>query len=267
MDHFVVVDCETTGLDPAANKITEIAAITADLSGNIRSTYSALLAWDIDIPDKITQLTGITSELLRQKGQSPRKVLSRLAEITAGKDVVAYNSDFDFGFLRAEAKRLNVSLTHKSEICALDTARKAWPLLIKHRLSATATWTGASKPTHRAISDCLATLHVFCCATRKIQAGEIIEELKVDEFTITAMDIEELRSCAPNTELILWTRDTYDHINAYKEDAPHGQGLVFRFRKDRNSALCQKMATSKQVLIIIDSVEGATISMNFRSIT
>ena len=63
---FVVFDIETTGLSPKECKITEIGAIKIE-HGEITDKFSQLINPGVPIPPNITDLTGITDEMVADK--------------------------------------------------------------------------------------------------------------------------------------------------------------------------------------------------------
>jgi DNA polymerase III epsilon subunit-like protein len=103
-----VLDIETTGLDPLADHITEIAAIRAEVGpgGYIREigrfqTYVALpsIAGEvIEIPEFITDLTGIKTEDLRG---APRHwfAVDSVMDFARDSNLIAHNVPFDFAFI------------------------------------------------------------------------------------------------------------------------------------------------------------------------
>lgn len=99
-----VIDIETTGLDPATDHITEIAAIRAEVGadGSIREIgrFQTFVGSDasVVIPPEITELTGIRTEDLRG---APRKTTALVALHTFafGTSVIAHNAPFDLSFL------------------------------------------------------------------------------------------------------------------------------------------------------------------------
>ena len=60
-DDFVVIDLETTGLDPTQDKIIEIGAIRF-VNGEEKETFETLINPERPIPDFITKLTGINDD-------------------------------------------------------------------------------------------------------------------------------------------------------------------------------------------------------------
>ena len=62
---FTVVDIETTGLDPKKDKITEIGAIRVE-GGKIADTFHTLVNPGRRLEERITELTGLTDEALKE---------------------------------------------------------------------------------------------------------------------------------------------------------------------------------------------------------
>ncbi|WP_103110243.1 3'-5' exonuclease [Brevibacillus reuszeri] len=102
-----VIDIETTGLDPATDHITEIAAIRAEIITDTpglayreigRFQTFVALPPGVEIPPEITELTGIKTEDLRG---APRKTdaLVTLHSFAFGTTVVAHNAPFDISFI------------------------------------------------------------------------------------------------------------------------------------------------------------------------
>lgn len=97
---YVAVDIETTGLDPARDKIIEVAAIT--FQGNdILDEYSSLVYPQRTIPPEITRLTGITDAMV-QDAPTMVQVRSQLRPHLSNHVLIGHNVEFDLGFLREE---------------------------------------------------------------------------------------------------------------------------------------------------------------------
>lgn len=96
----VVIDCETTGLDPAQDRMVEIAAqrFAFDQKGRI-TKVERVRSWLEDphqpLPEKISQLTGLTDADLRDKAFDEVEVIRRLS---SAEIIVAHNARFDRPF-------------------------------------------------------------------------------------------------------------------------------------------------------------------------
>ncbi len=118
---FVVIDLETTGGSPSIAKITEIGAVKVR-GGEVIQEFQTLVNPEISIPPFITVLTGIANAMVIQAPKIGEAFFSLLEFIGSEKEVVliAHNSPFDIGFLKAAAESLNVAWP-KYQV--LDTAR------------------------------------------------------------------------------------------------------------------------------------------------
>lgn len=156
---FVVFDIETTGLSPKECKITEIGAIKIE-HGEITDKFSQLINPGVPIPPNITDLTGITDEMVADK---PRidSVLPEFLEFCHGCAVVAHNAQFDCGFIRYNAAELNLEF-HNKTVDTLKLSRELFPNERKHSLDAICKRLGVSLENHhRAVDDATATAEIF----------------------------------------------------------------------------------------------------------
>ena len=103
---FVVFDLETTGLSRFADKITEIGAVRIK-NGEITETFNELVNPEKLIPEKVTELTGITNEMVMDKAKIDQ-ALPRFLDFAKDAILVGQNSDFDIGFVRENAHNLGI---------------------------------------------------------------------------------------------------------------------------------------------------------------
>ena len=61
-DNYIVLDTETTGLNPARDKVLEIGAARIE-QGRVVETFETLIDTGVPIPERITELTGITDAM------------------------------------------------------------------------------------------------------------------------------------------------------------------------------------------------------------
>lgn len=158
---FCVVDLETTGGSPRDSSITEIGAVKVR-AGEVVGTFQTLVDPGQPIPPFITLLTGITQSMVT--GAPPiEAALPAFLEFCGDSVIVGHNVSFDLRFLQAEAVRLGYDkLTNRvSDTYAL--ARR----MIRHEVRNLKLGTLAAHlrspvtPSHRALDDAMATMHVF----------------------------------------------------------------------------------------------------------
>ena len=101
---YAIVDLETTGGRASRNKIIEVGIVIHD-GVQILDTYSSLINPECYVPYGITQLTGITQEMV-QDAPKFYEVARKIVEMTEGAIFVAHNVRFAYSFLREEFKRL-----------------------------------------------------------------------------------------------------------------------------------------------------------------
>jgi DNA polymerase III epsilon subunit-like protein len=155
-DH-VIVDLETTGLDPTDDEIIEIGAIR--LRGTAIEEFSVLVKPRGGVSPFITRLTGITPELLSREGSGLEEAMRRFERFADGLPLFAHNAAFDQSFLTAAARATGVPIRGPFHD-TLSLCQEAWPNLRNHKLSSVAKHVGAPTPDHRALGDARATLAV-----------------------------------------------------------------------------------------------------------
>jgi DNA polymerase-3 subunit epsilon len=156
---YAIIDIETTGGSSRLEKITEIAVYLHD-GEKITGEYTTLINPERNIPYFITNLTGITNEMVEDK---PRfyEVAKTVIELTEGRTFVAHNARFDYSFIREEFKSLGYNYKRK----LLDTvtlSRKLFPGHRSYSLGNICKDLGiVINDRHRAAGDALATVNLF----------------------------------------------------------------------------------------------------------
>lgn len=101
---IVYFDTETTGLDCRGCQIIELAMITY-VNGVKKSEYDEFIKTDKPLPSKITEITGITDQMLSE-GKNESDVAYDLKEkLTPGTLMIAHNCQFDLSFVYNLLKR------------------------------------------------------------------------------------------------------------------------------------------------------------------
>ena len=128
MKREVVLDTETTGLDPASgHRIVEIGCV--EVIGGIRSgpVFHAYLNPERDVPDEAYRVHGLSTSFLKDKPIFAEKVDDFL-EFIAADPLVIHNAAFDMRFLNAELTRLGfAALPMERAIDTVLIARKKFP--------------------------------------------------------------------------------------------------------------------------------------------
>jgi DNA polymerase III epsilon subunit-like protein len=126
------VDLETTGLDPLSDRIIEVAVIFYKPSSSKFDGYSALANPGFELPERITELTGITDEMLKDE-KTTAEIVEILLDRVGGRPIAAYNAEFDMSFLKSEAKRIGRRFDNVSH-CIMEYTKANHPNLRRYRL-------------------------------------------------------------------------------------------------------------------------------------
>jgi len=169
-EQFVIFDLETTGLDPSKHQIIEIGAIRVNRDSKQHDTFQALIITKRKLPKKIVELTGITDDLIKSEGITLEEALVGFRDFIGDLRLIAFNADFDLGFLHKAATQHNLEFRNPTS-CALRMARKAWPGRRSYKLADLARDGNISLSNqHRALSDCERTVHVYIAAASKLRS-------------------------------------------------------------------------------------------------
>lgn len=147
---IVAIDLETTGIDPAAERIIEIGAFKPE-TGEI---FRSLVNPKRPLPEKITALTGITGDMLADAPEEA-EALAQLVEFL-GEDVVllGHNIPFDHSFLAAAGERCSIALPGFFGIDTLRIARTLLPELKSKSLESLCIYFAmTNERAHRAFED------------------------------------------------------------------------------------------------------------------
>ena len=160
-DEYVVVDLETTGLDPYKGcEIIEIG-ITEIVNNKIVKNYSRFVKPKKQIPSFITEITNITNDMVKYE-DSIEEVLPRFRKYIGDRTIIAHNAKFDLKFLNYYLKELNLE-TIDNFICTLELLKQNSNYKGKNKKLETACeyYNIENKNAHRADSDTLATAKLF----------------------------------------------------------------------------------------------------------
>jgi len=172
---YAVVDVETTGGSPVHEKITEIAVYLHD-GNQVVAEFSTLLNPEKIIPVHITQLTGITNEMV---ADAPKfyQIARHLVEMTEGCIFVAHNVNFDYQFIRNEFLRLGYDY-QREKLCTVRLSRRLLPGKKSYSLGNLCQELNIGiNGRHRAPGDAYATAQLLGLLLRSGCNDEILEEI------------------------------------------------------------------------------------------
>jgi DNA polymerase-3 subunit alpha (Gram-positive type) len=158
---FVVFDLETTGAKSPPCRIMEIGAYRVR-GGRIIEEFQTLVNPETAIPPFISQLTGITNQMVRN---APKfgEVAENFLDFIGDSVLVAHNAQFDMRFLNHEINRVYAEYrVANPHLCTVRLSRRLLPDMENHRLKTLADYFSVSLVNHhRAAPDAHATAHVF----------------------------------------------------------------------------------------------------------
>lgn len=164
---FCVFDIETTGLSPQSCKITEIGAVIFK-DGEILDRFNTFSDPKVHIPENITNLTGITDEMVSGAPDNADAVREFL-KFAKNRILVAHNASFDTSFIRKVSQDNEIEFTNPY----LDTvalSRYANPELKRHKLDTLAEYFGLGDFNHhRACDDAEMLALILKCLFDKIK--------------------------------------------------------------------------------------------------
>ena len=121
----VVLDTETTGLDPSqGHRIIEIGALEIVNRKATGRTFHVYLNPDREIDAGAIAVHGLTNEFLADKSRF-HDVAEELLAFVHEAELVIHNAPFDIGFLNAELGRLDRAPIERLCNCVLDTLKFA----------------------------------------------------------------------------------------------------------------------------------------------
>lgn len=166
---YVALDVETTGLNPAEDKIIEIGMVKV-ADGVIVEKYSTLINPQTFLSERITSLTGITQEMLTDKPVMA-DVIADIMNFIGELPILGHNVIFDFGFIKKAA----VNNKYKFERSGIDTlklARRLLPEVPHKNLEYLCEYFGIDAGnSHRALDDAISAIRLY----------EKLHEIKPDD--------------------------------------------------------------------------------------
>lgn len=171
----VVMDTETTGLDTAADRIIEIAAVRIlDGCAEPAAPFAALIDPQIPIPAASTAIHTITDDDVAG-AENFRQVMPGLSAWAGNAVVIGYSIGFDLGILKAEHQRHGLKWSAPRSLDVRHLVQIVAPELPEQSLDSAAAWLGIKvEGRHRALADAILALQVFQALLPKLKDKGII---------------------------------------------------------------------------------------------
>lgn len=203
---YVVVDVETSGLDPYRHRVLEIGVLVV----RNREISLPVISWVLnpnfpgdgfEVPQEITEFNGITTEEVAN-GHDPLFVLPELQHCCKRKMITVHNGiNFDRLFLNEEFKRFTIEKTFEKHQF-LDTAAlfKGWRLGMLESLRSMDFYEWANKVLETRAYGVYFKLE-YCCKFFEIDTSDLgnAHRASVDVVMVHRV-IERLRRILVNDE-------------------------------------------------------------------
>lgn len=181
---FVVFDLETTGAKTPPCRITEIGAYRVK-NGAIAEEFHTLVNPETAIPSFITQLTGISNQMVRSAPKFSQ-IAHDFMDFIGDSVLVAHNAQFDLRFLNYEIGRMYAAYrVANAHLCTVHLARKLLPHIENHRLKTLAEYFSTPLVNHhRATDDARATAHIFVNFLGELEARGVRDLAAAKRFKV-----------------------------------------------------------------------------------
>lgn len=174
---YAVIDIETTGLSPKYDSIIELSALKIK-DNSIVDTFTSLVNPGFKIDSFITELTGITNEML-QESNKIEKILPDFLNFIGDSLLVGHNINFDINFIYDNCITLFNKSLQNDFIDTMRISKRILKELPHHKLSDLANFYNISYDgAHRALNDCKITQDCFI----KLQDSILKEYSSLDDF-------------------------------------------------------------------------------------
>lgn len=210
-DTYVVFDLETTGFSAIKDKIIEIGAVKV-VEGKVVEKFTTFVNPQRPIPYKITQLTGITDDMVLEY-EGIEALLPKFLAFVGDAVLVAHNASFDVGFIEQNCRYQNI----EPRFVYVDTvalARVLLPTLSRYKLNVVAKALNISLENHhRAVDDAVATAEIFVKFVDMLKEHDITTLKEMNRFG--DMNPNAIRKL-PTYHIIILIKNDIGRFNLYQ---------------------------------------------------
>ena len=207
---YVVFDLETTGFSAIKDKIIEIGAVKVE-GGKITDRFSTFVNPGVPIPFRITQLTGITDQMVMD-APGIETVLPQFLEFIGEAALVAHNASFDVGFIEQNCRYQDI-IPDFTSVDTVAMARILLPTLSKYKLNVVAGALHISLENHhRAVDDAGATAEIFVRFLEMLEEKGIHDLAHLNHFGAQSKDMVRK---LPSYHVIILAKNETGRVNLY----------------------------------------------------
>ena len=231
---YVVLDVETTGLNTHSDEIIEIGAVRIE-NGVEVAEFSELINPGRNVPDKVVEITGITTAMLRDK-RTLKEVMPEFSKFCEGAVLVAHNASFDMAFFRRAFKQAGLPFDF-AIIDTLALVRNQYPHLKSHKLGNMCKQLGISLTNaHRAVHDARATGLMLIKVLNEIRSQKkitLLQELNTCYATDAGKQAYHIIILAATQEGMahLYRLVSEGHLNYFHRTPRIPRSLITKYRE------------------------------------
>lgn len=208
---YIVFDLETTGFSSIKDKIIEIGAVKV-VNGEVVDRFSTFVNPKRPIPFEITQLTGITDEMVIESPDI-ETILPQFLEFAGDGVLVAHNAGFDVGFIEQNCRYQEI-VPNFVYVDTVALARVLLPTLSRYKLNVVAKALGIPLENHhRAVDDAKATAEIFMKFVQMLREQNINTLKEVNQFG--DMNPNAIRKL-PTYHVIILIQNDIGRFNLYQ---------------------------------------------------
>ena len=192
--NFVVLDIETSGLNPIENEIIEIGAVKFE-NGVRVDDLSLFIKPKNEVPEFIKMLTHITDKQLNS-GIKIEDALLKLKDFCEQKTIVCHNTSFDINFINTKLSEIDESYLRNDILDTLELSKIYLPFISDHKLGTLTKYFQIElNNAHRAIYDAEATGYLFLKLCEFIVDEISLDTnhtlLQISNYAFSSTDISE----------------------------------------------------------------------------
>jgi len=163
---IVVLDTETTGINPLKDEIVQIYAREI-INGNLGEEFHYYIKNEKSVGSSYF-VHKLSDDFLKENGEDPKEILSSLQKFIGDSPVAGHNVNFDLNMIMENGKKHDLSFIFKNYYDTLDLARRLLDL-DNYKLSNIAKKLNFKSATHSADDDVAATIDLLLYSINELK--------------------------------------------------------------------------------------------------